>query len=54
VAYGLGQTDKFKGTGVWYGVEFEREKQDGETAANKKLDGSASPKKADKPTKAAK
>jgi len=24
-AYGLGMTDKFKGTGVWSGVQFERE-----------------------------
>jgi hypothetical protein len=24
-AYGLGMSDKFQGTGVWKGVEFERE-----------------------------
>jgi hypothetical protein len=29
-AYGLGKTDKFQGTGVWKGVQFEREKKDEE------------------------
>ena len=28
VAYGLGATDKFKGTGVWSGVEFQRERKE--------------------------
>ena len=26
MGYGLGQTDKFKGTGVFSAIEFEREK----------------------------
>jgi hypothetical protein len=42
-AYGLGATDKFQGTGVWKGVQFEREKKDEESppatdAAAKKLE----------------
>jgi hypothetical protein len=31
IGYGLGTTDKFQGTGVWKGVEFEREKKDDES-----------------------
>jgi hypothetical protein len=27
-SYALGKTDKFKGTGVWSMIEFEREKKD--------------------------
>jgi hypothetical protein len=32
IGYGLGQTDKFQGTGVWKGVQFEREKKDEESS----------------------
>lgn len=34
MAYGLGATDKFKGTGVYSGIQFEREKPDEEAAPN--------------------
>jgi hypothetical protein len=37
-AYGLGQTDKFQGTGVWKGVQFEREKKDEESPPAKKVE----------------
>lgn len=43
-AYGLGATDKFKGTGVWSGVEFEREQ-------DKPKEAAPSDKKKEEPTK---
>ena len=48
MAYGLGATDKFKGTGVFSAIEFEREKKDDEAInkegedGKKKLSSSAS------------
>lgn len=44
IGYGLGQTDKFQGTGVWKGVQFEREKKDEESTDAKKKDPVDTPK----------
>lgn len=47
VAYGLGATDKFKGTGVYSGIQFEREKKQADDE-RKASDSGKSPKDAKK------
>jgi hypothetical protein len=44
-SYGLGMSDKFKGTGVWSGVEFERPQEKDESPPAEKKEETAKPSK---------